>query len=139
MLNAVYIQIAPVGSVMLAIDDWFAGCWFAQFLQYKYMNALTSPLNKFVCIYFQVFKNLKRFLENKQPGDDLFDRLNVSVSLNCLYIYLFQYFYMVWEILATPDVLFEPFVKHCQLVHYILLWKARNYWKKLLTGALTNC
>lgn len=29
---------------------------------------------------FQVFKNLKLFLENKQPGDELFDRLNVSTS-----------------------------------------------------------
>lgn len=29
---------------------------------------------------FQVFKNLKLFMENKEPGDDLFDRLNVSVS-----------------------------------------------------------
>lgn len=28
----------------------------------------------------QVFKNLQLFLENKQPGDDLFDRLNVRIS-----------------------------------------------------------
>lgn len=27
----------------------------------------------------QVFKNLQLFLENKQPGDDLFDRLNVRI------------------------------------------------------------
>lgn len=26
---------------------------------------------------YQVFKNLQLFLENKQPEDDLFDRLNV--------------------------------------------------------------
>ena len=26
----------------------------------------------------QVFKNLKLFMENKEPGDDLFDRLTVS-------------------------------------------------------------
>ena len=26
----------------------------------------------------QVFKNLKIFMENKEPGDDLFDRLTVS-------------------------------------------------------------
>lgn len=32
-----------------------------------------------ICISSQVFKNLKLFLENKEPGDDLFDRLNVSV------------------------------------------------------------
>lgn len=31
----------------------------------------------FLC---QVFKNLQLFLENKQPGDDLFDRLNVRIS-----------------------------------------------------------
>ncbi|XP_010791436.1 DNA topoisomerase 1-like, partial [Notothenia coriiceps] len=28
---------------------------------------------------FQVFKNLQLFLENKQPEDDLFDRLNTSI------------------------------------------------------------
>ena len=27
---------------------------------------------------FQVFKNLQLFMENKEPDDDLFDRLNVS-------------------------------------------------------------
>lgn len=27
----------------------------------------------------QVFKNLKLFMQNKQEGDDLFDRLNVSI------------------------------------------------------------
>ncbi len=32
-----------------------------------------------MCFLFQVFKNLKLFMENKQEGDDLFDRLNVSV------------------------------------------------------------
>ena len=26
----------------------------------------------------KVFKNLNMFMDNKQPGDDLFDRLNVS-------------------------------------------------------------
>ena len=26
----------------------------------------------------RAFKNLERFMENKKPGDDLFDRLNVS-------------------------------------------------------------
>lgn len=37
-----------------------------------------------VCLTFlvffslQVFKNLQLFMENKQPEDDLFDRLNVS-------------------------------------------------------------
>lgn len=31
-------------------------------------------------LIFQVFKNLKLFLENKQPGDELFDRLNVSTA-----------------------------------------------------------
>lgn len=40
-----------------------------------------------VCLYesrhlsFQVFKNLKLFMENKQPGDELFDRLNVSTLI----------------------------------------------------------
>ena len=28
----------------------------------------------------RVFKNLQLFMENKQPGDDLFDRLNVSLK-----------------------------------------------------------
>ena len=31
----------------------------------------------------QVFKNLKLFMDNKEPGDDLFDRLNVS-TLNVM-------------------------------------------------------
>lgn len=31
---------------------------------------------------FQVFKNLQLFMENKEPDDDLFDRLNVSRSLS---------------------------------------------------------
>lgn len=34
----------------------------------------------FVVFSIQVFKNLKLFMENKQEGDDLFDRLNVSIS-----------------------------------------------------------
>lgn len=29
-------------------------------------------------LLLQVFKNLQLFMENKQPEDDLFDRLNVS-------------------------------------------------------------
>lgn len=34
-------------------------------------------LNKSLLNFHQVFKNLQLFLENKQPEDDLFDRLNV--------------------------------------------------------------
>ena len=35
----------------------------------------------------RVFKNLQLFMENKQDGDDLFDRLNVTMSLYlCLYL-----------------------------------------------------
>jgi len=33
----------------------------------------------------RVFKNLQLFMENKQDGDDLFDRLNVNVSLLLLF------------------------------------------------------
>ena len=29
----------------------------------------------------QVFKNLKLFMDNKEPGDDLFDRLTVSIII----------------------------------------------------------
>ena len=29
----------------------------------------------------RVFKNVKLFMENKKDGDDLFDRLNTSVSI----------------------------------------------------------
>lgn len=36
----------------------------------RYQNSI--PVEK------RVFKNLQMFMENKQPGDDLFDRLNVS-------------------------------------------------------------
>lgn len=32
----------------------------------------------------RVFKNLQLFMENKQAGDDLFDRLNVSIV--CLFL-----------------------------------------------------
>ena len=31
-----------------------------------------------VAVEKRVFKNLQLFMQNKQPGDDLFDRLNVS-------------------------------------------------------------
>lgn len=34
-------------------------------------------LSKSLLVSSQVFKNLQLFLENKQPEDDLFDRLNV--------------------------------------------------------------
>jgi len=34
----------------------------------------------------RVFKNLQLFMENKQDGDDLFDRLNVNISLLSLVI-----------------------------------------------------
>lgn len=36
--------------------------------------------NADVTFFSQVFKNLKLFMENKQEGDDLFDRLSVSPS-----------------------------------------------------------
>lgn len=39
----------------------------------RYYNRL--PIEK------RVFKNLSLFMENKQPGDDIFDRLNVSYLL----------------------------------------------------------
>ena len=36
---------------------------------------------KLFLFLFQVFKNLKLFMNNKQGGDDLFDCLNVSLHL----------------------------------------------------------
>jgi len=36
----------------------------------------------------RVFKNLQLFMENKQDGDDLFDRLNVITSI-IIIIFLF--------------------------------------------------
>ena len=33
-----------------------------------------------VSVEKRVFKNLQLFMENKEPGDDLFDRLNVSLT-----------------------------------------------------------
>ena len=39
----------------------------------RYYNAV--PVDK------RVFKNVKLFMESKKDGDDLFDRLNTSVSL----------------------------------------------------------
>lgn len=64
----------------------------------------------FTCISFQVFKSLKLFLENKQPGDELFDRLNVSLSqhaspLTCCTFYM---------IIAINEFLF---CSHFQLLH----------------------
>lgn len=38
----------------------------------RYQNSV--PVEK------RVFKNLQRFMENKKPRDDLFDRLNVSIA-----------------------------------------------------------
>ena len=32
----------------------------------------------------QVFKNVKLFMKNKEPSDDLFDRLNVSDFIGCI-------------------------------------------------------
>lgn len=42
----------------------------------------TDPTVMLMLILCQVFKNLQLFLENKQPGDDLFDRLNVRKKAN---------------------------------------------------------
>lgn len=41
----------------------------------RYQNSV--PVEK------RAYKNLKLFMENKQPGDDLFDRLNVSSFSIC--------------------------------------------------------
>lgn len=46
----------------------------------------------------RVFKNLQLFMDKKQGGDDLFDRLNVSLSLSiemliALSIFLIQVFF----------------------------------------------
>lgn len=43
----------------------------------EHFNVNNLILNKSLLISYQVFKNLQLFLENKQPEDDLFDRLNV--------------------------------------------------------------
>ncbi len=39
-----------------------------------------------VSVEKRVFKNLQLFKENKQEGDDLFDRLNVSAVVRHLYV-----------------------------------------------------
>ena len=36
--------------------------------------------NNEVAVDKRVYKNVKLFMENKKDGDDLFDRLNTSVS-----------------------------------------------------------
>lgn len=46
----------------------------------RYYNAV--PVEK------RVFKNLKLFMENKDGGDDLFDRLNVSTHF-CFIVIVF--------------------------------------------------
>lgn len=43
-------------------------------------RVLLLLLKSRLLVVCQVFKNLQLFLENKQPGDDLFDRLNVRMS-----------------------------------------------------------
>jgi len=42
-------------------------------------------------IFLQVFKNLEIFKQNKQPGDDLFDRLSVSFINTSIIIILSIY------------------------------------------------
>lgn len=50
---------------------------------HKWLNCMHIKINRcdlwtsFLLVFNQVFKNLQLFLENKQPEDDLFDRLNV--------------------------------------------------------------
>lgn len=38
----------------------------------------------------QVFKNLQLFMEDKEPEDDLFDRLNVSCRFHVIYSLEYQ-------------------------------------------------
>ena len=51
------------------------------------LDACSRPMctytryNNEVPVDKRVFKNVKLFMENKKDGDDLFDRLNTSVSI----------------------------------------------------------
>lgn len=60
----------------------------------------------------RVFKNLSLFMENKQPGDDIFDRLNVSYLLQ-MYILLVLQFRGESSLYGQKHVHYETF--HCPI------------------------
>jgi len=51
----------------------------------------------------RVFKNLQLFMENKQDGDDLFDRLNVITSIIIIIILLKKFITLVVKIPAVKN------------------------------------
>ncbi|UYV76959.1 TOP1 [Cordylochernes scorpioides] len=48
-------------------------------VDFDFLGKDSIRYNNSVPVEKQVFKNLKLFMENKQPGDDLFDRLNTGI------------------------------------------------------------
>ena len=48
------------------------------FILYTWTGKDSIRYHNEVGVEKRVFKNLQLFVENKKPGDDLFDRLNVS-------------------------------------------------------------
>lgn len=54
--------------------------FFNGFCLYSSTLALKMHSVRAGLVYFQVFKSLKYFMKNKDPGDNLFDRLSVSTS-----------------------------------------------------------
>lgn len=58
--------------------------WLAQMCQFCLLCKIPFKM-------LQVFKNLQLFMEDKEPEDDLFDRLNVSHRFHQSVIYCLEY------------------------------------------------
>lgn len=87
----------------------------------------------FFCMLFQVFKNLKLFMENKQPGDDLFDRLSVSVSATASAFIFQNIVYISYD--CNRSNISDHFLKHSLhlnkgTVHCIGL---RSHWSHVIS------
>lgn len=55
-------------------------------VDFDFLGKDSIRYNNSVAVEKRAYKNLKLFMENKQPGDDLFDRLNVSIALILIHI-----------------------------------------------------
>ena len=56
-----------------------------------------------VSVEKRVFKNLQLFTDNKSPGDDLFDRLNVSFGVMPVSVSLFPFLAVISNCLQGQD------------------------------------
>ena len=56
-----------------------------------------------VSVEKRVFKNLIMFTDNKSPGDDVFDRLNVCITFMCFIVFWMHILYSFNDILKYFD------------------------------------